>query len=202
MSDASVLILSAVTTYGLPVACVVLFLGALGLPLPCTVIVIMLGAFVRGDVFNVYIASLLALFSSVSGDVIIFGIGRSGRSWIPRRIQHSAQWVNMENAFYRHAGIAVFITRWFITPLAFPTSLIAGKSKYSFSKFLLIDTLGEVTWIAIFGGLGYTFSGQSDLISEIFSAMTGLMLGLLIILLGAYVTFRFSKSSPRGMHHD
>lgn len=127
MTEIGTFIVNAVTMYGLPFACAILFIGSLGAPFPCTIIVILLGAFVRDGILNPYIASSLALVSCVSGDLIIYGLGRMGRSWIPRRIQFSAKWINVENAFNRHAGIAVYMTRWFMTPLAFPTTLIAGN---------------------------------------------------------------------------
>ncbi len=198
MSDISTFILHAVTTHGLLVASGVLFLGSLGLPVPCTITVIMLGAFVREQILSGPIVAIAALLSSVSGDLVIFGIGRLGRSWIPQRIQHSAPWVKIESSFLRHAGIAVFMTRWFMTSLAFPASLIAGKSKYSFSKFLSIDLLGEAVWIALFGGLGYAFSSQLDLIGDLFSSFTGFLLGLLIVSVGVYAVLRFSGLKLRG----
>jgi len=192
MGEVSTFILSAVTTYGLPMAGVVLFIGALGVPLPCTFIVIMLGAFARENIFNVSVTALLALASCVAGDLVIFGIGRWGRSWIPSRIQRSARLTQIEEAFSRRAGFAVFMTRWFVTPLSFPVSIIAGNSEYSFWKFLSVDILGQAAWIAIFGGLGYMFSSQSDLISEVFSSITGLIVGVVLVLIGAYALFKLS----------
>ena len=60
----------------------------------------------------------------------------------------------------RRGGIAIYLTRWLFTPLALPTNLIAGSSGYPFWKFLLFDIAGEITWILLYGGLGYAFGSQ------------------------------------------
>ena len=195
-------ILNAVAVYGLPVAGVVLFVGSLGVPFPSTIIVIMLGAFVRENILDVVSVSFWALVSSVAGDMVVFGLGSWGRSWIPHRIQRSAAWMSMEGAFSRHAGLAIYLTRWILTPLAFPASLIAGNSKYSFVKFFIIDTLGEATWILLFGGLGYLFSSQTELVGDIFSSVIGLVTGLFILILGAFAVFKFSAFRERLVHHS
>jgi membrane-associated protein len=53
--------------------------------------------------------------------------------------------------------------------------------------------LGELTWIAIYGGLGYAFGSQWELISDFISNFSGFILGGLVLGVGIYLLVRFGK---------
>jgi membrane protein DedA with SNARE-associated domain len=166
----------------------------LGAPLPSTFIVVILGAFIHENLLNIYTTSLVVLVATIAGDCAAFGVGRLGQVWIPKRFKTLSQWKKTEKMFIQHAGLAIYSTRCIFTTLALPTSLIAGDSGYSFTRFIFIDFLGESTWIAFFGCLGYAFSSQSELISDIGTSVTGSLMGLLIVALGGYIMWRFRNS--------
>ncbi|MCP4359029.1 MAG: DedA family protein [Chloroflexi bacterium] len=191
--DLSTLMLTWIIEYGSPVVAVALLVGALGLPVPGTLIVIATGAFIRQELLDVYTTPLLALVGAVTGDMVVYGVGRFAHGWIERRFGQSATWQKARDYFERRGGIAIYLTRWLVTPLAIPTNLIAGSSGYPFLKFLLFDIAGEVTWIALYGGLGYTFGDQWELISEFISNFSGLIVSLLAIGAGVYLIVRFWK---------
>jgi membrane protein DedA with SNARE-associated domain len=58
--------------------------------------------------------------------------------------------------------------------------LIAGGSGYKFSHFLFYDVTGELTWILLYGGLGYWFGSEWELVYDFISNFGGLILGLVI----------------------
>lgn len=191
--DLNTLVLSYVTAYGSPVVGLILLLGALGLPVPGTLLVIASGAFVRQEFLDAYSTPLLALVGAVSGDVIVYGVGRFARIWIQKRFGRSAAWRNAQDYFDRRGGIAIYLTRWLVTPLAVPVNLIAGSSGYPFLKFLAFDVAGEITWIALYGGLGYAFGSQWELISDFISNFSGLIVGAVAVGAGVYLLLRFRK---------
>ena len=82
-----------------------------------------------------------------------------------------------------------------MTAVAFPITLIAGSSGYRFRKFFLYDTLGELTWFAIYGGLGYAFGSQWELITDFISNFSGFLLGALALGVGLYLLLKFGKKS-------
>jgi membrane protein DedA with SNARE-associated domain len=191
--DLNALLLTWIITYGSPMIAGILFLGALGIPLPGTLLVIASGAFIRQGVMDIYTTPPLGLGGALVGDIIIYGLGRFARSWIQNRFGQSPAWQKAEAYFQRRGGIAIYLTRWLFTPLAIPTNLIAGSSGYPFWKFLLFDLTGEMTWILLYGGLGYAFGSQWELISEFISDFSGLLVGILVLAIGIYLLFRWRK---------
>ncbi len=199
--DLTELVLSWVTTYGSPMVGGVLLLGALGIPVPGTLLVIASGAFIRQGFLNLYTTPLAGLAGAVTGDIIVYGLGRFASVWIEQRFGQTAGWKKAKDFFQRRGGVAIYLTRWLVTPVAVPVNLIAGSSGYAFPRFLLFDVAGEITWILLYGGLGYAFGSQWELISEVISNFTGLIVGVLLLGLGIYLLFRFRKNSTSTADH-
>ncbi|MGB0387577.1 MAG: DedA family protein [Ardenticatenaceae bacterium] len=182
--------LTWVVTYGSPVLALALLLGALGVPLPGTFMVLAAGAFVRQGVIDWYSAFTLALLGVVFGDMVSYGMGRFANGWVERRFGESPTWQNAQNTFEQRGAMAIYLTRFLLTPLAIPTNLIAGGSGYPFWRFLLVDAAGETTWLLLYGGIGYTFASQWEAISDLISDFSGLLVGLAFLLGGTYLLLR------------
>lgn len=177
MSD---FLLTQVINYGAPLVGLVLLLGALGFPVGASVVVIAAGAFSQQGFLDWLHAAAVGLAGAVLGDAISFGMGYFAKDWTQRRFGKSPIWVNARDSFQQQAGLAIFFTRWLVTAIAIPTNLIAGGSGFKFSRFMIYDITGEIMWIALYGGLGYAFGSQWELVSEFLSNFGGLILGLTI----------------------
>jgi len=154
-----------------------------GAPIPASVLVIAVGAFSQQGILDWRLASLSGLVAVVAGDAISFGIGFYAKDWVERRFGNSPVWRNAQTSFDARAGLAIYLTRFLITALAVPTNLIAGGSGIRFRRFIVYDSLGELTWILLYGGLGYIFGSEWELVSNFISSFGGFLLGL--VLLGA-----------------
>jgi membrane-associated protein len=190
MSD---FLLTQVINFGAPLVGLILFLGALGLPIGASVVLIAAGAFSQQGILDWPSAALIGLIGAIIGDMLSFGMGHYAKDWVQQRFGNSAAWINASKSFQERAGMAVFFTRWLITALAIPTNLIAGGSGFKFSRFMLYDVSGEVIWIFLYGGLGYLFGSQWELVSDFLSNFGGLILGLVIFGFGIRQTLNWQK---------
>jgi membrane-associated protein len=173
--------LTQVINFGAPLIGLILFLGALGFPVGASLVVIAAGAFSQQGILNWPSATMIGLVGAVIGDMLSYGMGYYARGWTQKRFGNSPAWINANQSFQNNAGWAIFLTRWLITAVAIPSNLIAGESRYKFSHFLLYDIGGELTWIALYGGLGYLFGSEWELVYEFISNFGGLILGLVIL---------------------
>ena len=183
-------LLTLIINYGAPVFAFLLFLGALGLPVGASVLVIAAGAFSQQGILDWPITAFLGLIAAVIGDAVSFGIGFYAKDWVDKRFGRSPTWRSAEETFDRRAGLAIYLTRFLITALAIPTNLIAGGSGILFRRFIFYDSLGELTWILLYGGLGYLFGSQWELVSTFISNFGGLVLGLAILGIGLWLWTR------------
>jgi membrane protein DedA with SNARE-associated domain len=177
-------------TYGPLALGLALLLGALGIPVPGTLFVLAAGAFVRQGVLDLFTASGLGLLGAVLGDSASYAIGYFAKGWVERRFGQSTAWQKARATFERRGGLAIYLTRFLITPLALPTNLIAGSSGYPFGRFFGYVVAGEFTWIVLYGGLGYAFGSQWELINQFISDFSGLLVGLVILGAGIYFLIR------------
>jgi membrane-associated protein len=180
-------LLTLVINYGAPAFAVLLFLGALGVPVGASVLVIAAGAFSQQGILSWPLIALLGWLGAVVGDAISFGIGYYAKDWVDNRFGRSSIWKNAKESFQTRAGLAIYLTRFLITALAVPTNLIAGGSGIPFRRFMFYDSLGELTWIVLYGGLGYIFGSQWEVVSDFISNFGGLLLGLVLVGMGIWL---------------
>jgi membrane-associated protein len=195
--DISSLVLNWIAVYGAPMVAGLLFLGGLGVPFPATLIVIASGAFIRQNLLDLYSTPILGYFGTITGDALLYGIGYFASGKIERRFGSTTVWLSARALFDQRGGIAIFLTRWLLTAVALPITLIAGSSGYHFRKFFIYAMLGELTWIVLYGGLGYVFGSQWELISDFISNFSGFAVGALALGVGVYLLVHFNKKSQR-----
>ena len=191
MSD---FLLTQLVNYGAPLFGLILFLGALGIPVPASLLLIAAGAFSQQGILEALPTAALGLIGAIAGDSLSFGMGYYARERVNKRFDQSVAWKNAQDAFAARGGMAVYLTRFLVTALAIPTNLIAGGGGFPFRKFILYDIAGESTWIVLYGGLGYWFGSQWEMVSTFISNFGGLMLGLVLLLGGIALAFRWSRS--------
>ena len=187
-------LLTLVINYGSPFIALVIFLGALGFPVGASVLVIAAGAFAEQGILHWHTTALLGLLGAVLGDALCFGLGYFARDWVDERFGKSPTWRSARDTFDKRAGLAIYLTRFLVTSLAIPTNLIAGGSGIRFRRFMTWDILGEITWIVLYGGLGFWFGSQWEVVSNFISSFGGLALGLVLLGIGIWAGFRRMKN--------
>jgi membrane protein DedA with SNARE-associated domain len=193
LGDLNDLLLTYIVTYGALVLALVFMVAAIGLPLPSTLCVVAGGAFIQQGVLDPYTTVVFGLLGVVVGDTLSYGMGRLLRHPIQRRYGQSGAWLRAEAYFARRAGIAIFLTRCVLTPIAVPINLVAGSSDYPVQRFVAYDAAGELMWLLGYGLLGYLFGSQWEYVSDLISNASGLLVGLAIAGGGAYALLRWQR---------
>ena len=185
----SAMVLAGISVYGAPLLGLVLLVGAAGFPLPLSLMVFAAGAFSRQGIISWYYAAGLGLAGTVIGDSLSFSLGRWGGERLNRRFGDSTLWVDAQTTFSRGSGVAIFFTRFMLTAMAVPVNLMAG-STCRFRNFLVYDLAGESLWILLYGGLGFLFGSQWELIRETLGDFGWLLLVLAVVAGGLYLVLQ------------
>ncbi len=74
--------------------------------------------------------------------------------------------------------------RVLFTGLDVPTNLAAGGSHFPFGRYLAGDVLGRLSWLLLYGGLGYCFGSQWRAASQAISDYQGWFAGLAMASVG------------------
>jgi membrane protein DedA with SNARE-associated domain len=178
-TDLGTFFLSAMTSAGPAAFALALFLGPLGLPIPTGLLVVAAGAFVRQGLMPLAEVAGLGLAATLLGDATSYLLGRFAGGWAQRlgKGRRAVAWQRAQEQFRRRGGLALYATRVLLTALDVPTNMIAGGSGYGLRRFLAWDIAGRVTWLLLYGGLGYLFSSQWQAVTALLSTY-GLWVGV------------------------
>lgn len=177
-------LLTQIVNFGAPLLWLVVFIGGLGVPLPCTVLVIAAGAFARQGILPWHTTAIFSIVSVVLGDIISYSFGFYAREKVLDRFSDTPRWRQAEKTFRKWGPLSIFFSRFLVTAIALPVNLMSGTTRYPFRKWLTYDAAGEIVWILGYGGLGYLFGSQWEVVSEFLSNFGGVVLGLLIFVIG------------------
>jgi len=187
MTALSEWLLTGLINHGNSLLGATLFLSALGIPLPATLLLMAAGAFTRQGVLPVEGAIIAAVLGAVTGDGCSYLLGRFGLKLAPARVRTSQAWGRAAALFARWGGWSVFVTRFLLTPVALPVNLLAGSTQYAWSRFMTAVVTGEVIWVVLFGGLGHLFADQWEVISRLVGDIGGVLLGVAFVAAGVWM---------------
>lgn len=164
-------LLTLLLNYGYPVVALCVILGYTGIPIPSDAILLAAGSFTVDGTLNAFILFPLVVVTALLGDSFGYLIGNKFGHLVfnkPRsQFGLSQDKIGSVQHFLDRWGIwCIFLTRWLLTPLAVPVNLVAGLSKYSFKKFLLIAIMGESLWAGIYIYLGYLFGANWQTLTD------------------------------------
>jgi membrane protein DedA with SNARE-associated domain len=190
MSD---FLLTQIINFGAPLFGLALFLGALGVPLGASLLLIAAGAFTQQEILSWPVTALAGLTGAVLGDALSYGVGRFAKVKVEKRMGQSSAWKSAQIEFDKRGALAIFLTRFLITALAVPTNLIAGGSGFGFWRFLLYDFAGEFFWIVLYDGLGYLFGSEWETVSTFVTNFGWFLLGVVLLASGFVLMKRHDK---------
>lgn len=191
-------LLAWLLTYGLLALAPVLAGAALGLPLPASLLLLAAGAFAGQGEFSLPPLLLIGVVAAVAGDLAGYWLGRRGGVVAVERFGRRlgltlATLERGERYLARWGGLAVFLTRFLLTPLGPVMNIVAGAGRYPLRRFLVYDVLGETVWVVGYLALGYLFSASWDLIATLLGNTTEALTLLVMIALATALLVRLIR---------
>jgi membrane-associated protein len=183
-------LLTSLLNHGALVLGGTLFLAALGVPLPATMLVVATGAFSRQGVMSLQAAASVAVVAAVAGDGCSYLLGRLVGERLTSPWKGSKAWRSADQQFERWGIWSVFLSRFLFTPIALPVNLMAGTTMFPWHRFLVAVVVGELIWVLLYGGLGLLFADSWEVLSQMASDLSGLLVGILLLGGGAYALVR------------
>lgn len=149
-------LLNLISTYGYVGFAGLVFIAAVGVPLPLALLLLAMGglsALPGGP--NVVVLMLIGTTAAVAGDTLDYAVGRMGSSLVRnrllgflRRLHPRASAVVLDR-LWRHQGIAVLLTRSVFTTLSVAVSLFAGASRMRLARFLMWEIPGKGLFVVV-----------------------------------------------------
>ena len=154
-------VVSFIAHHGYAVVAIILFLAAVGLPLPTSITLLAAGAAAHQGI-RLEIILPLSWAAMLLGDTLLFVGGRYTGWWLLAGMCRLA--MNPEGCifsssayFYRRGARTLLFAKW-IPGLAAMAAPLAGSLNMRFGRFLRLDAVGVGIYVVSWVGLGYLFS--------------------------------------------
>lgn len=173
--------------------------GALGLPVPEDIPLVLAGYLIHEQRVNPELTFLVCYAGALLGDIFIYAVGRklgmsiAKRSWFKLRFGEDG--LNIaKQSLERRSITAIFIARhlFYLRTLTF---LTCGAVKMSFARFLIADAIAALVSVPLMLFLGYFFGEHIEALLAYVSKAKGalLVLGILIVLSAVFYLLKKAK---------
>jgi membrane-associated protein len=189
VSISSDTLLTALLVYGYPVLFGIVLAGSVGVPIPTDLFVLAAGGFVASGDLDLLTVLALVFVAAILGDCLVFTTAR----WLGhgavmrhgRRVGLTEERLGAARTrFGAFVGTSVFLTRWLVTPLGLPATVLAALGRYPLASFAVIAAAGELIWTGAFVGLGYAFGDSWQTVVEWVDDSAGVLAGLCVAAIG------------------
>jgi membrane-associated protein len=188
-----------ISSYGMVAFFVIFTVTSAGIPFPSSLMLIASGSFVAQGEMSFWPVMAVCSAGAIAGDQIGYCLGLWGGTKLIRRIATRMRGQNMiaraESYAQRWGGVAIFLSRWLVTPLGPWLNLTSGAARYPWSRFLLWDVTGEVLWVLIYVILGRIFSDRVAALSEMMGNLTWIIIGVITAMGLGWKLFQYLGSN-------
>jgi membrane protein DedA with SNARE-associated domain len=193
--------IAAVLVYGYPALALLLFLCALGVPLPAGLAVVVAGSLAAQGRMTWFVVLAVSVAASVAGDLAGYGVGRVlGDEFLERR----GRWFGLtrerrarvERLFARWGAWSMLLSRSLVSVLSSAVNLLAGAGDYRLRSFIAFGVVGRLAWASAYAGLGYAASSGLELehAADFLRMLTAFLVALALM---AGASFALRRSTRR-----
>ncbi|MCK5445648.1 MAG: DedA family protein, partial [Rhodospirillaceae bacterium] len=185
---------------------IVLFLGALGLPVPAGPLMTVAGTLALQGEINWALACSLAVTTSVLGDLTGYA---AGRILSPRFLDQWGHWVGytkknrqrLERLYENWGGLTLILTRSLVAYIGAIASILAGAGRYRLDLFLTYSVIGRLLWTASYFGLGYAVGSDFEIASGFLGYLSLLLISITVTFGSGTLLFRLRHAPDRTSPH-
>lgn len=173
---------------------VIVFLEAIGLPIPAAVALVTAGAAVAWHALSPLGVLAAGVLGIVLGDILLYLFGRKSGWWLLGvlcRVSMNPETCILRSAesFYRRGRQTLLFAK-FIPGVNAMAAPLAGSMKMRFSQFLRFDSLGTLLYVLAYAGVGALFSRVLKDVLRVFENFGKAMEAVVILALVAYIVYR------------
>jgi membrane protein DedA with SNARE-associated domain/rhodanese-related sulfurtransferase len=202
-------LLPEISRYGVPLLAGIVFLEAVGLPLPASLALLVAGASVANGSLRPAVALPAALVAMLCADNLLYFAGRYTGWWLLRilcrlSLNPDSCILRAAGSFYRRGRVLLLFAKFVpgINSLAPP---LAGSMKMPYRQFIWLDLAGASLYIGLFWTAGFLLS---DILGTVlkgldtFGRVVGVLVAIAVIVYFAYqarlwIKNRVLRSIPR-----
>lgn len=190
-------ILNLMVKYGEGLLALLVFLEAIGLPLPAAPALLACGAAAALGLLAPGKAFGVALLAMLTGDLLLYLLGRTTGWWLLGILCRVS--MNPETCIYASAarfqkrGRAALVLAKFIPGVNTMAAPIAGSMNMHPATFLAYDMLGALLYVGSYYWVGFLFHGAIAAIADTIATLGRGVIALLV----AYVAWKFWKTRKK-----
>lgn len=196
----SELALTLVADYGVWVVFAVTFLSCLAVPVPSSLLMMAAGGFAAAGDLVLYAVALAAFGGAVLGDNsgywIARRLGSRAATWIDKNAKRGALKSKATDILERRGGPSVFLTCWLFAPLGPTMNYVCGITQFNWGRFVVWGIAGEIVWVTIYVGLGYSFADNITALSSLLGNASGFVTAILLVIGLGWWLVRAAQKKP------
>lgn len=172
------------------------FLSSMMMPLPSSFLLLTAGALSGTGHLHLPVLLVSAAIGASLGDLAAFFLARKFGPWLNRTGTKRAALMMRARKFLDKRGtMAVFLSRWLMTPLGPSMNYVAGAAGQPLHSFAAASVTGEFLWATIHLLFGHFFgrSFRQDESAVVKAIVVGLVLATLLYLLRRWIIRRHDR---------
>ncbi len=191
-------LLTVIEHHGYAVTAITFFVGSCGLPVPLSVVLLTAGAAAHGGTLNFWLVLATAFAASILGDTIMYFGGRYTGWWLLAGLCQVSMNPDVcifssARTFYKRGPKTLLIAK-FIPGLGTVAAPLAGSLNMRLERFLRLDSLGVLMYVAAWSGAGFLFAPLLRVVVGWVERLGHVAAAMVIVALAAYVCWLAVRS--------
>ncbi len=185
---------AALMQHGYAILAGIIFLEAIGVPVPAAVALLIAGGAVARGVLQAQYVLGIAVFAMLAGDTLMFILGRLTGWWLLGllcriSLNPEACILRSADSFYRR-GRTLLVVAKFIPGINTMAPPLAGSMNMRTFTFLRLDLAGALLYSGSYLTVGFLFSGALEAVTRGYDSAGRIIGGIILALLIGYILFR------------